>query len=69
MRVFDMFVLTKREQRVVVVFMLALVAIVLAKHYRDTGSIVPARPMPSPQISATPSPLSEEERAEPDDAR
>ena len=67
MKGFGMFVLKKREQRVIVVFMLALVAIVLAKHYRDTGTIIPAQPMPSPKISATPSPLSEEERVQPDD--
>ena len=68
MKVFGMFVLEKREQRVVVVFTLALVAIVLAKHYCDTGTIVPAQPMPSPKMSATPSPLSEEEHVQPEDA-
>ena len=68
MKVFGMFVLEKREQRVVVVFTLALVAIVLAKHYRDTGTIFPAQSMPSPKMSATPSPLSEEEHVQPEDA-
>lgn len=69
MKAFGMFALTKREQRVVVVIMLALVAIALAKHYRAAGTIVPARPIPSPEGSATPSSLSEEERVGPDDAR
>lgn len=63
---FGMFLLTKREQRVVVVIMLALVGIALAKHYRDTGTIVPAQPASSPQPSATPSSFPDEERANPD---
>jgi hypothetical protein len=68
-RAFGMFVLTKWEQRVVVVIMLALVGIALAKHYRDTSTITPTQPSPSPQMSATPSLLPDEERANPDDAR
>lgn len=64
-----LFALTKREQRVVIGIMLALVAIALAKHYRDAGTIAPAQAAPSPRISATPSSFPEEERAEPDDAR
>jgi hypothetical protein len=58
-----MFLLTKREQRVVVVIMLALVGIALAKHYRDT---VPAQPSPSPQMKTSPPPPPDEERANPD---
>jgi hypothetical protein len=68
-RAFGMFVLTRREQRVVVVIMLGLVGIALAKHYRDTGTIIPAQALPSPQMSATPSSLPDEERVNPDDAR
>ena len=64
-----MFVLTKREQRVVIVIMFALLTIALVKHYRDTGTIIPAQPTPSPQMSATPSSPPDEERAIPGDAR
>jgi hypothetical protein len=49
-----MFVLTKREQRVVVAIMFALIVIALAKHYRETGTITPAQPTTSPEVSATP---------------
>ena len=66
---FGMFVLTKREQRVVIVIMFALVTIALVKHYRDTDTIIPAQPTLSPQISATPSSPLDEERAIPGDAR
>jgi hypothetical protein len=51
---FGMFVLTKREQRVVVVIVFALIAIALAKHYRETGTITPAQPASSPEVSSTP---------------
>jgi hypothetical protein len=68
-RAFGMFVLTKREQRVVVVIVLALVGIALARHYRDVGTIMTAPPSPSPQTSATPSSFPDEERANPEDAR
>jgi hypothetical protein len=51
---FGMFSLTKREQRVVVLIMLALVALALAKHYRDVGTIAPPTTTPSPEMSATP---------------
>jgi hypothetical protein len=64
-----MFVLTKREQRVVILIMFALLAIALVKHYRDTGTIIPAQPPPSPQVSATPSSPPDEERTIPGDAR
>jgi hypothetical protein len=67
-RAFDMFALTKSEQRLVIVVMLVLGAIALAKHYRDVGTIVPAQPPSSPQIGARPSPFPEE-RTEPGDAR
>ena len=66
---FGMFVLTKREQRVVIVIMFALLTIALVKHCRDTGTIIPAQPPPSPQTSATPSSPPDEERAIPGDAR
>ena len=64
-----MFVVTKREQRVVILIMFALLAIALVKHYRDTGTIIPAQPTPSPQVSATPSSPPDEERTIPGDAR
>jgi hypothetical protein len=63
-KAFDMFALTKNEQRMVIVVMLVLGAIALAKHYRDVGTIVPAQ-----QIGATPPPSPEEERTGPSDAR
>ena len=52
---FGMFALTKREQRVVVVIVLALVLFALVKRYRDVGTIVPAPTTPLPETSATPS--------------
>jgi hypothetical protein len=64
-----MFSLTKREQRVIIVIMLTLIAIALAKHYHDVGTIVPAQAAPSPTLSATPSSLPDEERATSDDGR
>lgn len=64
-----MFSLTKREQRVIIVTTLALVAIALAKHYHDVGTIVPAQAPPAPATSATPSSLPDEERAIPDNGR
>jgi hypothetical protein len=64
-----MFVLTKREQRAVIVIVLALVGIALAKHYRDVGTIIPTPPRPSPEVSATPSSIPEEEQTVPEDGR
>ena len=64
-----MFVLTKREQHVVILIMFALLTIALVKHYRDTGTIIPAQPTPSPQVSATHSSPPDEERTIPGDAR
>ena len=61
-RMFGMFALTKAEQRTVVLIVFALLLLTLAKHYRETGTVFPAHPAPSPQTSATPS-LPEEERA------
>jgi hypothetical protein len=49
-----MFGLTKGEQRVVVVIVFALIALALTKHYRETGTITPAQPAPSPEASTTP---------------
>jgi len=63
-----MFVLTKREQRVVVVIVFTLVAITLAIHYRDVGTIVPAGRAPLPELNGTPS-SSTEESAVRDDSR
>jgi len=67
--VFGMFALTKAEQRTVVLILFALMLLTLAKHYREVGTIFPARPTPPPQISATPASLPEEERANADDSR
>ena len=64
-----MFVLTKREQRAVIVIVLALIGIALARHYRDTGTIIPVTPQPSPQLSATPSSVPDEERTAADAER
>jgi hypothetical protein len=58
---FGMFSLTKREQRAVVVIVLALVVFALVKHYRDVGMIAPAPTTQSPEMSATP-PLSDQDR-------
>ena len=51
---FGMFALTRREQRVVVAIVLALVVFALMKRYRDVGTIVPAPATPLPETSATP---------------
>lgn len=64
-----MFVLTKREQRVVIVIILALVAITLVLHYRDVGTILPAGSAPLPEINATPSSATAEESAATRDER
>jgi len=64
-----MFVLTKREQRAVIVIVLALVGIALVKHYRDAGTIIPTPPPPAPEVTATPSSAAEEERGAPDEGR
>lgn len=63
-----MFALTKREQRVVVVIVFALVAITLAIHYRDVGTIMPTGRAPLPELNATPS-STEEESAARDEGR
>jgi hypothetical protein len=65
-RAFGMFLLTKREQRVVIAIMFALVAIALAKHYHDVGTIAP---MPSSKMSPVSTSSPDEERANPDDTR
>ncbi len=54
-----MFSLSKREQRVVVLIVLALVAFALVKRYRETGTISFAPAKPAPEMSPTPSPSDE----------
>jgi hypothetical protein len=53
----NIFVLTKSEQRIVIVFIMILLAVALAKRYRDTR--LPAPPItsissPAPTISYSP---------------
>jgi hypothetical protein len=65
----NIFVLTKNEQRVVIVFVMVLLAATLAKHYRDNRSPIPATTSTSSQPTAAPSPSSTEgEQALPPDA-
>jgi hypothetical protein len=63
-----MFALTRAEQRTIVVIVLALLIFTLAKHYRETGRVMPASPTAPPKVSATPSSV-EEERPDADDTR
>jgi hypothetical protein len=54
------FVLTKREQRVVIVIMLVVVGATLAKHYRSDDSRVST---PTTTSTPAPTPSSEDEDA------
>lgn len=55
-RAFGMFALTRSEQRAVILIVLALIAVALAKHYRDAGTIAPQQRInPEPQTATTPS--------------
>jgi hypothetical protein len=61
MSAFGMFSLTKREQRVVIVILLALIAIALVRRYHDLGTIIPSQTTRLPKVNATPSSLTEDE--------
>ena len=64
----NIFELTKREQRIVIVIVALLVAIAFAKHFWQTKSQpVPARSKPTPEIS--PTEHSREQEPESDDSR
>ena len=62
----NIFVLTKREQRVVIVIVMALLAATIAKHYRDAQSQVPPRTSTSPETTPFPTHPAQEQTA-PDD--
>jgi hypothetical protein len=54
----NIFVLSKREQRVVIVIMMILVAAALANHYRERSQDSAARSLsPAPSITPALSPL------------
>jgi len=57
----NIFVLTKNEQRVVIVVVMVLLAATLAKHYRDNRSRIPATTSTSTHPTAPPSPSSAED--------
>ncbi|MEY2544825.1 MAG: hypothetical protein QOE81_2286 [Verrucomicrobiota bacterium] len=67
----NIFDLTKREQRLVIVIVVALVAVAFAKHLSDTRTRPEsARPARSTSPAKTsPTILAEEEKPEPDDSR
>jgi hypothetical protein len=67
-RMFGMFALTKAEQRTIVLIIIVLMLLTWAKQYREVRTIRPAGPVLAPQISGTPAPLPEEERANADDS-
>jgi hypothetical protein len=61
----NIFDLTKREQRLVIVIVIALVAFAFAKHLSDRR----AQPLRATTPASTPSIHAEEEKPEPDDLR
>jgi hypothetical protein len=62
---FEIFVLTKREQRAVILIMMAMLAATIANHYRDRQSQVISARSTSAEPSITPSSNpAEEETAE-----
>ena len=65
----EIFMLTKREQRVVIVIVMALLAGTMAKHYRD-AKLHTASPLPT-TMQPTASPFAsrpEDERQTPDES-
>ena len=52
---FEIFVLTKREQRAVILIMMALLAATIVNHYRDQPSKVISAGSTSTEPSVTPS--------------
>jgi hypothetical protein len=64
----NIFDLTKREQRVVIVIVLALVAVAFAKHFwRNKAQPRPPTSFPPP--ASSPTIHAEEEKLKPDDSR
>jgi hypothetical protein len=61
----NIFDLTKREQRLVIVIVIALVAFAFAKHLSDRR----AQPLPTSAPTSSPTIHAEEEKSEPDDSR
>jgi hypothetical protein len=61
----NIFVLTKNEQRVVIVVVMVLLAATIAKHYRDNHSPIPVTPSTPTQPTATPSPSAAGDETEP----
>lgn len=63
------FMLTKREQRVIIVIVMALLAGTIAKHYRDARSHISSPVSASTQgvVPSSPS-AAEEERVQPDES-
>ena len=65
----EIFMLTKREQRVVIVIVMALLAGTIAMRYRDARSHVSSSASTTAQGTAPPSPPpAEESRVPPDDS-
>jgi hypothetical protein len=64
----NIFELTKREQRLVIVIVAALVAVAFAKHLFENKS-QPPHPRAASAPAASPAIHPEEERSEPDDSR
>jgi hypothetical protein len=52
----NIFVLTKNEQRVVIVVVMVLLAATIARHYRDNRSPIPATTSTTAHPTAAPSP-------------
>jgi hypothetical protein len=57
----NIFILTKNEQRVVIIVITVLLAATLAKHYRDNRSPIPATTSTSMHPTAAPSPSAAED--------
>jgi len=55
-RLFEIFVLTPAEQRLVIFVVLLLVAIAWSKHPRDLSLNAPPRPVPTATPTMSPSP-------------
>jgi hypothetical protein len=65
----EIFMLTKREQRVVIIIVMVLLAATIAKHYRDSKLHVPSSASTTAHgtVPSSPSPA-EEERVPPDES-
>jgi hypothetical protein len=67
MKAFGLFALTKREQRLIIIIVLALIGFVLVRHYREVATIFPPKPTASP-TAPTASPSIDDESGEQDNA-